>query len=266
MARCTGAFLAAAQALALAALLAACGGKTKETVASPAADGEGGDPNAVVITLDDEESMLDVDELKAATEPCGDLLSLEPQAMMGKLKDPQIRCLDESLRTAQKQTVKDKISRVLMADAYAKGDLHRWDAVAKRHLETIDRSDPDLCYKYALHLLNNSPADHMDEAMRWADVSLENRSVWSGDVFVQRVYSLYKLKAMAAQKKWNWLEEEYVRAPSETLSADKEEARNLTKTNSREWLEYARNAGKDTTLATQMCMSAAGTEAFCAPQ
>jgi hypothetical protein len=250
-------------ACALAALLTGCGGKNKGTTESPAADGPVGDANSVVITLDTEEEMLDVDELRAATEPCGDLLAIEPQAMMGKLKDPQIRCLDESLRAAPKQTVKDKISRVLMADAYAKGDLHRWDAVAKRHLETIDRSDPDLCYKYALHLLNNSPPDRMDEAMRWADVSLENRAAWSGDVFVQRVYSLYKLKALAAQKKWNWLEEEYVRTPTEEVSSEKEEARNLTKTNSREWLEYARNAGKDTTLATQMCMSAAGTESFC---
>ncbi len=251
-------------ACAVAAVLAGCGGKSREATRSPAAGGPVGDSNSVVITLDTEESMLDVDELRAATAPCGDLLAIEPLAMMGKLKDPQIRCLDESLRGAEKQTVKDKISRVLMADAYAKGDLHRWDAVVMRHLETIDRSDPDLCYKYGWYLLNNLPAEGMGEAMRWADVSLENRAVWSGDVFVQRVYSLYKLKALAAQKKWSWLEEEYVRAPTEALSSDKEQARNLTKTNSREWLEYARNSGKDTTLATQMCMSAAGTESFCA--
>ncbi len=251
-------------AIGVATMLAACGGKSKEIVASPASNDGAGAATSVVITLDTEEDMLEVDELRAATEPCGDLLAIEPLAMMGKLKDPQVRCLDDSLGNAEKQTVKDKISRVLMTDAYAKGDLHRWEAVAKRHFETIDRSDPDLCYKYALHLLNNSPADRMDEAMRWADVSLENRAVWSGDLFVQRVYSLYKLKALAAQKKWNWMEEEHVRAPTDSLSVGKEEARNLTKTYSREWLEYARQAGKDTTLATQMCMSAAGTEEFCA--
>ena len=56
-------------------------------------------------------------ELMMATARCGDLVALEPAAMMGKLKDGEIRCLDEQLRDAEKQTVKDKISRVLMADA-----------------------------------------------------------------------------------------------------------------------------------------------------
>jgi hypothetical protein len=244
-------------------LVVACGGKKTTSVASAGSEAISSDPNSVVITLDEEESNLDVDELKAATEPCGDLLSLEPQAMLGKLKDPAIRCLDESLRTAEKQTVKDKISRVLMADAYAKGDLHRWQGVAERHLETIDRSDPDICYKFALHLLNNAPADQMDKAMRWADVSLENRSFWTGDLFVQRVYSLYKLKAMAAQKKWTWAEEEFVRDPTDANSAQRENARAETKVLAREWLEYARSSGKDATLAQQMCTSAAGTEGYC---
>jgi hypothetical protein len=247
----------------LAALLAGCGGNKHGGAPAGAEGGQVGGANSVVITHDDEEAALDVDELKAATQPCGDLLALEPAAMMGKLKDPQIRCLDESLRAADRQTVKDKISRVLMADAYAKGDLNRWEAVVQRHLDQIDRSDPDLCYKYALYVLNSAPADRMDEAMKWADVALDNRSVWSGDVYVQRVYSLYKLKAMAAQKKWAWLEAEYVKTPTEEADSAKEEARNLTKTLSREWLEYARSAGKDTTLAMQMCTSAAGTEEFC---
>lgn len=244
-------------------LTAACGPKNPQAVEAQQTSSIGGDPNSVVITLDIEEESLDMSELRSAVEPCGDLLSLEPQAMLGKLKDPAIKCLEDSLRTAQKQTVKDKISRVLMADAYAKGDPERWEAMAKRHLETIDRSDPDLCYKYALSVFNNAHADQMDEALRWADVALENRSIWSGDVFVQRVFSLYKLKAMAAQKKWAWLEEEFVRSPTEENNAKKEEARNDTKTLSREWLEYARSASKDTTLALQMCMSAAGTETYC---
>ncbi len=243
--------------------LAACGPKKTTAVEPQESASLAGDPNSVVITLDVEEESADMTELRSAVEPCGDLMALEPQAMLGKLKEPGIRCLEDSLRTAQKQTVKDKISRVLMADAYAKGEPERWEVMAKRHLETIDRSDPDLCYKYALSVFNTAPADKMDEALRWADVALENRSIWSGDVFVQRVFSLYKLKAMAAQKKWAWLEAEFVRAPTEANNAAKEEARNQTKTLSREWLEYARSASKDTTLALQMCMSAAGTETYC---
>lgn len=219
----------------------------------------------IEISLDDEGEDLDAmfgSELMMATAKCGDLVKLEPSAMMGKLKDGEIRCLDTELRQSERQTVKDKISRVLLADAWAKGDEHRWEGIARRHLEEIDRSDPDMCYKFSLHLAKGPP-DKMDEAMKWADVALENRSRWSGDLHVKRVYSLYRLKATAAQKKWNHLEGEYIKAPTELLLNEKDETRNLTKTLSREWLEYARQSGKDPTVALQMCISAAGTAGFC---
>src|SRR5690606_16230954 len=157
----------------------------------------------IEISLDEEEEALDElfgSELMVATAKCGDLVRLEPSAMMGKLKDAEIRCLDQSLREAERQTVKDKISRVLLADAWAKGDSHRWEGIARRHLEEIDRSDPDMCYKFAVYLLER-PADYMDETMKWADVALDNRTRWTGELHVKRVYALYKVKGMAAQKK-----------------------------------------------------------------
>src|SRR5262249_11235790 len=58
-------------------------------------------------------------ELMQATAGCGDLKKMEPAAMMGKLSDGEIRCLDKTLHEADRQTVKDKVSRVLMADAWA---------------------------------------------------------------------------------------------------------------------------------------------------
>ena len=119
-----------------------------------------------------------------------------------------------------------------------------------------------MCYKFSLYLSRKGP-DFMDEAMRWADVALENRSRWSGDLHVKRVYALYRLKAMAAQKKWDHLEQVYVDDPSEANLQVKDETRNLTKTLSREWLEYAREANKDPTVALQLCISAAGTTEFC---
>ena len=97
----------------------------------------------IQISLDDEEDELEAmfgSELMIATAECGDLIQLEPAAMMGRLEDAQIRCLDETMRTAERMTVKDKISRVLLADAWAKGDEHRWEGVARRHLEAIGRT------------------------------------------------------------------------------------------------------------------------------
>lgn len=248
-----------------AALVLAVGCGRKKQPARSADSSTEGPGEFVEISLDDEVSALDEmfgSELMTATAKCGDLVKLEPSAMMGKLKDAEIRCLDQSLRDAERQTVKDKVSRVLLADAWAKGDEHRWEGIVRRHLTDIDRSDPDMCYKFSTYLLDTAP-ENMDETMKWADVALENRTRWTGDLHVKRVYALYKLKAMAAQKKWGWLEEKYVMSPTETLLEEKSESRNQAKTLAREWLEYARSSGKDPTLALQLCISAAGTSDFC---
>jgi hypothetical protein len=222
------------------------------------------DEGFVEISLDPaEEEDLQGSELMVATAKCGDLVALEPAAMMGKLNDGQIRCLDQSLKEAEKQTVKDKLSRVLMADAWAKGDQHRWEGIVRRHLNEIDRSDADLCFKFAKYLSEKGP-DYADETMHWAEMALENRTQWTGETHVSRVNSLYKLRAIAAQKKWEDMEAKYAAAPSEALLSEKDLARNQAKTLAREWLEYAKSAGKDMTMPMQLCVSAAGTAEFCA--
>jgi hypothetical protein len=220
-------------------------------------------PGFVPIMMDsDEMEDLMGSELMTSTAKCGDLVSLEPNAMMGKLTDPQIRCLEEALHNAEKQTTKDKLSRVLMSDAWAKGDAHRWESIVRRHLEEIDRSDADLCYKFSKYLSERGP-EYSDETMHWAEVALENRHQWTGDTHISRVNSLYKIRAVAAQDKWTYLEDKYVREPSDELAVEKDKARNQAKTLAREWLEYAKQAGKDPTTALQLCISAAGTAEFC---
>lgn len=249
-------------------LAVGCGAKGKKnpTPASDAASDFGG--GFIEIDLGAEEEVLDElagAELMRTTAECGDLRKLEGGALLGQLTDAQIRCLDDAFKVAERQTAKDKISRVLLNDAWAKGDEHRWEGIARRHLEEIDRSDPDMCYKFAFYLAERGP-EKMDEAMKWADVALENKSIWEGDLHVKRVYALHKIKTQAAQKKWTWLEEQYSRTPTEEGQLAAAEARNLTKTLAREWVEYARQSGKDQTLPLQMCISAAGTADFCEEQ
>lgn len=249
-------------ALVLICALPACGKKKPvETAADTSATGatSGG---FVDISMDDTEEDLAGSELMQATASCGDLVKLEPSAMMGKLTDPQIRCLDQALRDAEKQTVKDKISRVLMADAWAKGDMHRWEGIVRRHLNEIDRSDADLCFKFAKYL-SEKGAEFADETMKWSQVALDNRHAWQGDTHVSRVNSLYKIRAYASAQKWQYLEEKWAKEPSEELGVEKDRARNEAKTLAREWLEYTKVAGKDPTMALQMCVSASGTEDYC---
>lgn len=244
--------------------LTACPKKGGET-GTTAAGGE--QPTGVFVDLgdDEEESLEDLFgmELLQQTAECGDLVKLEPSAMMGRLKDTEIRCLDQKLRTIEKQTDMDKVSRVLMADAWAKGNKERWETIVRRHLNEIDQSDPDLCYKFSKHLATLETVESAEESIKWANVALENRSRWEGDLHVRRVYTLYKIKALAAQNRWMVYEKKYLAGPNEELLAARDTARNELKIAAREWLDYARSSKADDTVAYQLCVSSAGTDAYC---
>jgi len=255
--------------LVIAALCAtvACGGKKKnsaysETLMDPRQDFA---PGFIDLTdeTDEDLDMLMGSELMVASAHCGNLLALEPAALMGRLNEGEIRCLEDGYRMADRQTAKKKVSLVLMADAWNKGDTHRWETIVRRHLEEVDQSDPNLCYKFALFLGRQGP-EVAEETMRWVDTALENRSRFpAGDTHVARVYGLLKLKSHASAKHWAFLEEQYILTPSADMLEQRDEARNEAKNLAREWLEYARNAGKDETLAYQLCVSAAGGREFC---
>jgi hypothetical protein len=256
--------LATVLLLAAIAVSSLAGKKSKGETPEPAPNGFAG--GFIDIDLSEEEEALDaaaIEDFNHAAAECGDLQALETTAMLGGLADAQIRCLDEGLKVAERQTVKNKINRVLLNDAWAKGDEHRWEAIAIRHVTEINRSDPDMCYRLAFYLVDRGP-ERMDEAIKWADTALENRSAWEGDVYVKRVYSLHKFRSMASQKKWKALETDFAtRRDDDALKAQVEEARSVAKTMAREWLDYAREAGKDLTLPMEYCRSSAGTNDFC---
>jgi outer membrane biosynthesis protein TonB len=195
----------------------------------------------------------------AVDNSCDNLVRLEPSAMLGKLTDGQIACLETAFGAA-KQTDKDKISRVLMGNAYSKGDMKSWEKLIKRHLDEVDQSDPDLCYKYAQFLQKKGS---YDGAIKWANVALERKTVWTGDQFTQRVSALMKIRAAAAQAKWKKLEDENAASPSPEAQTKVDGARNQTKVFAREWYEYAKQSKKDETTALQLCVSAAGTKDYC---
>ena len=195
---------------------------------------------------------------------CDDPGSLEADAMVGGLSAAQVRCLEERVATTPRMTDKNTLSRVLMSHAFASGDREGWERLVQRHLDEIDQSDPDLCYKYALHLAKGG-APRAPAVIRWADVALENRAMWTGSTYKNRVHSLLRLRARAALALWESAEAEHAEAPSVASQERVARTRNLTKVNAREWLDYARVAGKDPTVAEQLCSSAAGTDDYCAP-
>lgn len=197
---------------------------------------------------------------------CGDLIALEPKALLGRLGEEEVACLELSLRHSTRQVERDKISRVLVADAYAKGKMHRWEAAIRRHLTDIDRSDADLCYIFARYLARQGP-DRATETIRWAELALINKGMWSGDLRKDRVYALYRLRAIAAQQRWYQAEKHFMEDPTTNRQRLTARWRTRTKTLAREWLDYAQNpeVQLDPGLAFQICFSAAGTQDYCDP-
>jgi hypothetical protein len=197
-------------------------------------------------------------------EPCDDLLSLESPAIMGQLTEGQRTCLDARVTSERLQTTKSKVSRLLMVDAEASGDRPTWRRLVSRHLEDIDRSDPDLCFAYALFLHRTGDLDVEEEVIRWAGIALENKQSWQGDEFTSKVTGLLRLQSEAAHKLWSAAEKAYRAEANGENEAMTDTFRGWAKDYSREWLDYTRAAGLPFAKALKLCEAASGTAAFCA--
>ncbi len=191
---------------------------------------------------------------------CDDLLPLEPLALVGKLSADSHACLEERFASDAKITDKDKVSRLLIVDAEARGDLGRWEQLVLRHAEVIGRADPDLCLKLASWYARNGGGN---EVIVWADHALENKQEWTGDAYTAGLYRVYQLKAETAYRMWTEAQAAFVAAADRNAEAAMEKLRGDAKNYAKEWMDYAFAAGRDHEAARQLCLSAAGSASFC---
>jgi len=181
------------------------------------------------------------------------LRELESAATRGALTDDEKDCLETAYDKADQQTAKNKISRVLLVNAYAFSTKY-WAELMQRHLDEVDRSDPDLAYLWAFYKFNTEGPAVADEVVKWTETALERKDVWTGDVFVSRVYGLMKLRAIAASARWQAAEEDRVSGGS---NEGIEDLRNKAKVYAREWVDFAAVSGRDTEESLQVCLAAA---------
>lgn len=215
-------------------------------------------PDAVVRT-----DTGDTGAPQLSDDTCADVVAMEPDALLGIFSPGRIACIEERIANPKEpQTSKDKLSRLLMADADAKGDTEAWERLLKRHLTDISRADPDLCFVYAL-ALSKKGIEYGEEVIRWADYALENKQKWTGDIYKKRLYDLYRLKSEAAGELWRDAEQNLIADPTDENDAKTNMYRGKAKNYAREWLDYARASGQKTDRALALCLSAAGTMAAC---
>jgi hypothetical protein len=149
-----------------------------------------------------------------------------------------------------------------MNDVWIKGDKSKWMQLAESHLANIDKSDPELVYKYVRALSKKGPS-RAKGVVRWAGVALENKTRWSGDTYKKRVNKLLKLKTLARLQLYKKAAEKTVSDGTASRIAQEESAKNSYKTAAREWYEYTKQANLDGSKALQACISAAGFESYC---
>jgi hypothetical protein len=196
-------------------------------------------------------------------EDCKDTIGLEANALVGKLSEGQIACLESRIRLQRLQTERSHLSGVLIIDAQTKGLMDRWEVLVQRHLERYDRSDPDLTFGYSVHLYRKGE-EHHPTALRWADYALENSQQWEGGTdFVEKTTQLYKLRAILSTSLWIQNEKRYRNEKNPENQAISEEAKGIARDYALEWLVYARASGAVTKQAFDMCVSAAGDSSFC---
>ena len=194
---------------------------------------------------------------------CADLVGMEPDALMGIFSPGRIECVERRLANMKElQTTRDKLSRLLIANAEANQDWESWERLMKRHLEDISRADPDMCFRYALHLSKKGVA-YGEEVIRWTGYALENKQKWTGDVYKKRLYHLYRVRTEAAAELWKDAEQVLIVEPTDENEATTERYRALAKEYAREWLDYAKASEQGTERPLQLCLSAAGTMAAC---
>jgi hypothetical protein len=198
---------------------------------------------------------------------CSDLIALEAPALMGRLRPEQTSCLEAAIEAGGSQTTKDKMSRVLLINADASNNRTEWARLIRRHLNLIDRSDPDLCFQYAIYLAGGG-VSRAERVIRWADYALENKTRWSGTTFQSRVFDLHRLKAQAGNRLWEQTTVDLNNAADnrEELIQLEARARGRAKTFALDWLDFARATGQESSQAMSLCVSVAGNRNYCRDQ
>ena len=209
-----------------------------------------------------EEARPDEPSEETTIESCDDLLALEGLGLLGQITPGQVRCLEIRINAERLQTTKDKLSRLLLVNAEASSNMEEWARLAARHLQDIDRSDPDLCFKYAI-FLHRTSKERGEDTILWADYALENKGIWGSEVYAKKVNGLLRLRAEAAHRLWLAAESDYRSESNQENEEMASEYRGLAKDYSREWMDYARASGQKTDAAYKLCVAAAGTHDFC---
>ncbi len=199
-------------------------------------------------------------------EDCGAIADLEGPARAGALTDEQIECVDGMLARSDQQTMKKKISLILLVNAEAAmvgAECGEFDERFSFHIREIDRSDPEFMYNWVVHLGEPQHTDRVRDRINWSNRALEAKAYWPPSVFSARVSTLHRARTMAAYSLYLAANQVYLNTKKPSDEEKRDVVRLEAKNYSVEWISYDNALGKDISKAVEICSVVAGIGNVC---
>ena len=192
----------------------------------------------------------------ASAGDCPPLERLRDGATVGQLSDETLACLVTVRDDTSQIENRAEASRLLIADSHAKGILTQWAHHVQIHLDHLDDSDPDLMYRYGLHLLKfGAPS----EAVKRTEEALKHLDSWASLTDREdRLFNLLKLRTDAG-----------IAVLGVVRSANPPDEMIIRATESRirlyavEWLAQAQRTRRDYTPALAACVNTSWNQPRC---
>ena len=193
---------------------------------------------------------------------CGELAKLEGSAVQAGLNAEQVKCLNGAARNASLKLVDRRaLGTALLVNhqvSCAKGSgCSAYESWQLYYFEELDRSKVDMLLAWTVYLWkkpSHTPALLADVVL-WSERTLEKKSEWKNQDFVRNTDQVMEIRARAAYERWMKL--------AEADDAGTEKARGVARTAVIDWMNLRKRLGKDTSQASQLCSSVAGSAEVC---
>ena len=129
--------------------------------------------------------------------PCDDLVEMETLAKRGQVSLEQMSCLKSKYR--KPQAPKRRILTVMLTQANSDKDGKRWEELLAWHWNLTGLDDPLLAYHYAEWLVHQEQQDS-EEALKWAQVALNQEGGLTGRSGRQALTRLHQLRVDTAKR------------------------------------------------------------------
>lgn len=184
------------------------------------------------------------------TESCANLRLLDLEARQGHLDEADIECLVRKWDGASRVARAD-ISKVLMADAYAKGDVPEWERLVEQHVRQVDARDPEVAWTW-VNILAHYP-DRTAHLLLAVDDAEAVAHQWPDNLRQLRLARIHELRTEGTLRLWK------------ALGTTDEAWEKRTRKAAREWSLYLLDhpSAGSPSRAVDVCTEAAGEFEWC---